>query len=320
MAIFGQGTLNFTDRLGLTVGARYSFEKTRNAAENRSNEIVTSVNDRSAAFEDFSPKVTASYKVNRDLLLFATASRGFKSGGTQTSNNVNLSNDFAPETLWNYELGSKFDLFGGRLRVDVTGFYMNWKDVQQTIRFQFIDPASGLLRNVSGIANAASADSYGVEGSFDLRVTDELRLSGNAGYNKSKFKDYRNALIDGVVIDISGRPLVNAPKLTLGAQSQYKVPLTDMIDGFVRAEWNYRSQMLSSPLAYRYTVYPFISKGYHNVNLRAGIENERIRATVYVENLFKADYYANAYEKAFYSGVQVEPSFRVFGASVGYKF
>ena len=257
---------------------------------------------------------------NRDLLFFATASRGFKSGGTQTSNNVNLSNDFKPETLWNYEAGSKFELFDKRLRVDITGFYMKWKDVQQTIRFQYIDPLTGLLRGVSGIANAAAADSYGIEGSFDLRITNHLNLSGNAGYNKSKFKDYRNALIDGVVIDITGQPLVNAPEWTLGAQAQYKRPITESVDGFLRGEWNYRSKMLSSPLAYRYTVYPFVSPSYHNVNLRAGIENDRLRATVFVENLFKADYFANAYEKAFYSGVQVEPSYRVFGASVGYKF
>lgn len=319
-AAFGQGTMNFTDQVALTLGGRYSWEKTQNLSENRSNNILTSINDRSADFKDFSPKATISYKPNNDLLFFATASRGFKSGGTQTSNNVNLSNNFEPETLWNYELGSKFDLFDRRLRVDVTAFYMKWKDVQQTIRFQFIDPVSGLLRGVSGIANAAAADSYGVEGSFDLRVTDQLTLSGNAGYNKSKFKDYKNALIDGVVIDISGRPLVNAPKITVGSQLQYKREINANLDGFLRAEWNYRSSMLSSPLAYRYTVFPFVSPSYHNVNLRAGMENRRLRATVYVENLFKEDFYANAYEKAFYSGVQVEPSYRTFGASLGYKF
>jgi iron complex outermembrane receptor protein len=124
MAIFAQGTFNLSNQFAATIGGRYSYEKTRNFAENRSNDILTAVNDRSAAFEDFSPKFTLSYKADRDLLFFATASRGFKSGGTQTSNNVNLANDFQPETLWNYELGSKFELFDRRLRVDLTGFYM----------------------------------------------------------------------------------------------------------------------------------------------------------------------------------------------------
>ena len=49
-------------------------------------------------------------------------------------------------------------------------------------------------------------------------------------------------------------------------------------------------------------------------------QTDAFRAVVYVENLFDAKYFANAYEKAFYSGVQVEPSYRSFGVSVGYKF
>lgn len=319
-ALFGQATVNFSDQLALILGGRYSHEKTDNLSQTRSNVIVTGINDRSASFDDFSPRVTLSYKPNEDMMVFATASRGFKSGGTQTSNNANLTNEFDPETLWNYELGTKFDLFNRRLRFDLTAFYMDWSDVQQTIRFQFIDPATGLLRGVSGIANAAKAESYGVEASFDARLTENFKLSGQVGYNKSKFKDYPNALIDGVVLDISGQPLVNAPRWTLGAQAQYTRPVNDEYEAFARAEWNYRDEMLSSPLAYRYTVYPFISPSYHNVNLRAGIESERLRVAVYVENLFDEDFYANAYEKAFYSGVQVEPSFQTIGVTVGYKF
>ncbi len=319
-AVFGQGTVNVTDALAATVGLRYSRETVKNNSINQSNLITTGVNDRTAKFDDVSPKFTLSYKLNPDWLVFANASRGFKSGGTQTSNNVNLLNEFEPETLWDYELGTKFDLFNGKVRIDVTGFYMDWKNVQQTIRFQYIDPATGLLRGVSGIANAAAAESYGAEASFDARITPEFTLSGQVGWNKSEFKDYPNALIDGVVVDVTGRQLVNAPEWTLGAQAQYKRELTDGLDGFVRAEWNFRDTMISNPYAYRYNVYPFISPSYHNVNLRAGIETDTIRAVVYVENLFDAKYFANAYEKAFYSGVQVEPSYRVIGGSIGFKF
>ena len=319
-AVFGQGTWNVTDALGATVGLRYSRETVKNNSINQSNLITTGVNNRTAKFDDVSPKFTLSYKANPDWLIFANASRGFKSGGTQTSNNVNLANEFEPETLWDYELGTKFDLFNGKVRVDVTGFYMDWKNVQQTIRFQYIDAATGLLRGVSGIANAAAAESYGAEASFDARITPEFSLSAQVGWNKSEFKDYPNALIDGVVVNVTGRQLVNAPEWTLGAQTQYKRELTDGLDGFVRAEWNFRDTMISNPYAYRYNVYPFISPSYHNVNLRAGIETDTIRAVVYVENLFDAKYFANAYEKAFYSGVQVEPSYRVIGGSVGFKF
>ncbi len=322
-AMFAQGTLNFSDKFSATAGVRYSWEKVTNMSETRSNGVLTGINDRSAAFEDVSPKFTLTYKPQRNWMIFATASRGFKAGGTQTSNSAQLRNDFAPETLWNYELGTKFDLFDGRLRFDVVGFYMDWRDVQQTIRFQYIDPTSGLLRGVTGIANAASAESYGVEASFDARITDHWKLSGQMGYNKSKYKDYPDALIDGMVLDLSGQQLTNAPEWTLGAQTQYTLPVSDSLNAFARAEWNYRADTISNPYYYLYKNVagePFLSPSYHNVNVRLGLENDRIRATLFVENLFDAHYYANAYEKAFYSGAQVEPSFRSFGVSFGYKF
>jgi iron complex outermembrane receptor protein len=322
-ALFAQGTWNISDQWAATAGVRYSKEKVTNDSQTRSNTILTGINDRSAKFDDVSPKFTISYKPQTDWMIFATASRGFKAGGTQTANTAQLRNEFDPETLWNYEIGTKFDLFDKRVRVDITSFYMDWKKIQQTIRFQFIDPVTGLLRGVSGIDNAAAAESYGIEASFDAKLTDFWKLSGQMGYNKSKYKDWKNALIDGNVIDVSGQELTNAPEWTLGAQTQYNVPITDELESFARVEWNYRAKMVSNPFYYLYKTVPgepFLSPSYHNVNVRLGVETEKFRAVVFVENLFKEKYYANAYEKAFYSGVQVEPSFRQFGVNVGYKF
>src|SRR5690606_13201875 len=85
-ALFAQGTLNFSEKLSATAGVRYSWEKVTNLSETRSNGNITGVNDRNAAFEDISPKFTLTYKPQRDWMIFATASRGFKSGGTQTVN------------------------------------------------------------------------------------------------------------------------------------------------------------------------------------------------------------------------------------------
>ena len=90
-------------------------------------------------------------------------------------------------------------------------------------------------------------------------------------------------------------------------------------EGFVRAEWAHRSDQLSSTFALRYATFPFISPSYDVVNLRAGLGNERWSVNVYAENLFDEEYYSGAYEKAFYSGVQVEPSVRSFGVDFRYR-
>ncbi len=318
-AVFGQATWRFAEQWHVVLGGRYSYEELDTYAVSRSNTLLTGINDRTVDFDDFSPRLTLGWEPAPDVLLYATASRGFKSGGTQSSNNINLSNEFKPEILWNYEAGMKLDLFGKRLRLDSTVFYMDWKDVQQLIRFQFLD-ASGAIRAVSGIANAAKARSYGAEFSADAAITERFRLSAQVGYLKANYQDYPAALIDGQVLDLSGKPLVDAPRWTLGAQGQYTMPLTSTFEGFVRAEWNFRDQTLSNPYVYRYYEYPFIAPSYHVTNLRVGVEGERLRVVAYAENLFEADYFANSYEKAFYSGVQVEPSTRTFGVSMSYKF
>jgi iron complex outermembrane recepter protein len=303
----------------LIVGGRYSEEDVSTFGVTRSNGILTGTNDRTTSFSDFSPRVTVSYQTPALGLVFATASKGFKAGGPQTSGTIQLRNEFDPEELWNYELGWKGTLWDNRLRMDLTAFYMDWSDVQQFIRFQFIDQ-SGLLRAVTGISNAASARTMGAEFSADAALSTSLRVGGQVGYLEAKYGNYPNALIDGTVVSASGKRLINAPRWTLGTYAEYTRELMTDYEGFVRAEWNHRSEQLSSTFALRYEVWPFIAPAYDVVNLRAGIDGPRWSVNAYVENVLDEDYFTNAYEQAFYSGVHVEPSTRVYGLQVRFRF
>ncbi|MCC6172256.1 MAG: TonB-dependent receptor [Gammaproteobacteria bacterium] len=318
-ALFGQATWNISDLWTLVLGGRYSHEEVRALGQTRSNTVITGTNDRRTEFSDFSPRVTVSFEPTDDSLIYATASKGFKSGGTQTTGTPQLRNQYDPEELWNYELGWKAELLDRRVRLDLSAFYMDWKDVQQFIRFQFIDPVTQLLRAVTGVDNATSATSKGVEFSVQAILADSFRVGGQVGYLDAKYGRYTNALIDGTVIDASGKPLINAPEWTLGANAEYTRELFGN-EGFVRAEWTHRSDQLSSTFALRYAAFPFISPSYDVVNLRAGLGNERWSVNVYAENLLDEEYYSGAYEKAFYSGVQVEPSVRSFGVDFRYRF
>lgn len=301
------------------VGGRYSYEEVHTVGQTRSNTVVTGTNDRKADFIDFSPRVTVSFKPADFGLFYATASKGFKSGGTQTSGTAQLRNEYEPEELWNYEIGWKAELLERRVRLDLSAFYMDWRDVQQFIRFQYIDQATQLLRSVTGIDNATSATSKGIEFDVQAVVTDHWRIGGQVGYLDAKYGQYTNALIDGTVLDASGKRLINAPEWTFGANAEYNRELFGN-DGFVRLEWMHRGDQLSSTFALRYESFPFISPSYDVVNLRMGLSNERWGLSVYAENLFDENYYSGAYEKAFYSGVYVEPSVRSVGVNFRYRF
>ncbi len=319
-ALFGEATWNVTEAWKVILGGRYSQEDAATVGQTRSNTVITGTNNRSTSFSDFSPRLTLSFDTDGLGLLYTTASKGFKAGGPQTTGTAQLRSEFDPETLWNYELGWKHELFDRRLRIDVAGFYMDWTDVQQFIRFQFIDPATNLLRAVTGINNAASARTLGVELSVDALVTERLRVGGHAGYLEAKYGNYPNALIDGQVINVSGKRLINAPKWTAGAYGEYTLPVGAGHEAYVRGEWNYRSEQLSSTFALRYETFPFIAPSFSVFNLRGGFGNERWRVNAYAENLFDRDYFTNAYEQAFFSGVQVEPSVRTFGVDVRFRF
>jgi iron complex outermembrane receptor protein len=319
-AVFGQVTWNITDTFDAIIGGRYSQEEVKTIGQTRSNTVLTGVNNRTADFSDFSPRVTLSWSPPGVGLIYATASKGFKAGGTQTSGTAQLRNDYDPEELWNYELGWKTEFLDKRVRVDVSAFYMDWKDVQQFIRFQFIDQTTGLLRAVTGIDNATKATSQGIELSADALVFDGLRLGARVGYLDAEYGDWPNALIDGQLINATGKPLINAPEWTVGLSAEYTRTLSAALDGFVRAEWNYRSEQLSNTFALRYETWPFIAPSFDYFNLRAGINGARWSVNAYAENLTDENFFQNSYEKAFYSGVQVEPSTREFGVDVRFRF
>ncbi len=134
-AAFAQATFHIDDQLALTAGGRYSHELLRRHFIQRSNAVLQYDTTRGVTFNDFSPRVTLSYTPVENWMLYATVSKGFKAGGTQGPQGT-LTEYYRPEKVWNYEAGIKGSAFDKRLRFDLSGFYMDWTDVQQSIRFQ----------------------------------------------------------------------------------------------------------------------------------------------------------------------------------------
>jgi iron complex outermembrane receptor protein len=79
-------------------------------------------------FERFTPKVGLEFKPSDDVLVFATFSRGFRSGGFNGRLIVPTTTvpTYAPDTADSYELGIKSDLLDNTLRLNVTGFYTRY--------------------------------------------------------------------------------------------------------------------------------------------------------------------------------------------------
>lgn len=316
-AVFAQGEYDFTPQLSLTLGGRYTHEKVTISQMNTSGGNVNGVVDDSATFNNFSPRLTLAYKLAERTNVYATASRGFKAGGVQINPNLN-DTSYDPETLWNYEVGFKTQSQDRKLLFNASLFYMDWKDLQTEFAVARVN--GNVISFFSGIENAASAHSLGVELDTTYRITPAFQIGGTAGYLEAKFDDYTNAFINGQVIDLSGRRMPNSPKWTLSAFSEYGFTPSAGVDAYVRGEWFYRDDIYSDKSALLYNTWPYRVPSYDQFNLRAGFSRGNIDVQVYAENVFKNRYFTNAYEKAFAGGLYVQPSVRNFGARVTAHF
>jgi iron complex outermembrane receptor protein len=310
-AAFAEGVWHASARTSVTLGGRYTHEKVTNDAYDTSSGTITNFVDAGASFSNFSPRLSVQYKLDDEQNLYGTVSRGFKSGGVQPGSSL-ASSSYGPETLWNYEAGYKGELLDRRLQLSAALFYMKWHDLQTEFAVGQQLPGGG-VQFLTGIANAASARSYGAEIEAAARVVPSVTLSAGVGYNQANFTDYRNAVADGQITDLSGYRLPNAPRWTGHASAEYTYRVADRYDGFARAEWTYKGAIVPDLAAEVHTGFPWQVPSYNFVNLRTGISTRGWEVVAFAENVFDRKYYTNAYEKAFVGGMFLNPSYRNFG-------
>ncbi|MEP6549260.1 MAG: TonB-dependent receptor [Gammaproteobacteria bacterium] len=216
---FGEGTIYFTEKLQLVVGGRYSSE-----LRGGGNDVVfvnapVTAFDNVASFADtrfnsFTPKLGLNYELNANTFLYASASKGFKSGGFNPGSYQN--DPYKPEQIWDYEAGVKLTLFDRRLRLNTAVFYYDYTDLQ----------VQDVQNNNVIIRNAAKAKVEGLELESSWLATQAFRIDANLTWLDAEFTD--GALLDPKypalgVQQLSGKKLPRAPdlKATLGAQYQF---------------------------------------------------------------------------------------------------
>jgi iron complex outermembrane receptor protein len=312
-ALFGEVIWHAAPSLSLTLGARYTHETVSNDGYNTSGAQVLNYVNGSASFNNFSPRFTAFYALDSQTNLYATVSRGFKAGGVEAQPVADGGNQvYKPETLWNYELGVKSESADKRLRLDADVFLMNWKDIQAD--YSIGEVTSSGVSFITGIANAASARSYGFETEATALVATGLTVGAGAGYDRAYYVSFPNAESGlGTTGDLSGATLPNAPKWTLHSESQYTHNFASDQSGFLRLEWHYKGGIKSDQNSEFHTGFPWDVPSYNLWNLRAGYTRGDWTVTAFDENFTNKKYYTNAYEKAFVDGMFIEPGYRNIG-------
>lgn len=305
---FGEATYAVTDRLKLTAGVRYSYEE--KGALTRRATGATLVAFRSTTADSWTPRFSAVYALNDASNLYATFSKGFKSGLYAAT--VYDGAAVEPETINAYEVGYK--LAKGPLNFNLSSFYYDYSNLQVTTR-----TPTGLQT----LLNAANAKIYGVDADFSARLAEGLRLRLAGAYTHSEYKNfvtapvYTPAAAGGNVLttgDVSGNPLVRTPRFTASTSLRYD---TQVGAGKLDASVDY---YYNSGFSWTFDN-NYRQKAYSLVNAQIGFSPDanHLRFAVFGKNLTNKVYPMGVSVSGLATGAAYAKP-RTYGVQASYKF
>ncbi|OGT84879.1 MAG: hypothetical protein A3H91_05855, partial [Gammaproteobacteria bacterium RIFCSPLOWO2_02_FULL_61_13] len=295
-------------------------------------------------FTDFAPRIAGHLKVTDEMAIYAILSKGYKAGGVAVGNNTNNNNvpfqvPYNKETIWNYELGFKSELFDNRLRWNTSIFHLEWKDLQLEA-FRFLTPGD-LSSNFEQVVSVENADATGIETEFLWAATDQLTFSGSLGYIDTEITSASTAqLTGGINVNLQGLSVPKSPELSASLSGEYRWPMMTG-EAWLRLEYIHRDGQYSDTEALTWEQhhatpggtptqggglipntgsFPYKTPDYDLLNLRAGFDWNDWGFNFYIQNLTDEEYYTGTQENFGISGIRLKPHPRFFGGSVSYSF
>jgi iron complex outermembrane recepter protein len=281
-SIFGELYYKFLEKWTLTLGGRQYWlnQTTDYTANGFLNGGPTPSQPEANSESGFNPKVALSLQATDSTLVYASASKGFRSGGAQANfpgcTLPNLSVDaithIKSDTLWTYELGTKVQLPG--VLISAAAYNIEWNNVQQQV---------ALLCGFYAQVNGEKARINGAEIEASGRLAPGLQFRLGLGYEDTDITDPGNLALFGV---LPGTRVAGVPAFTASVGSVYTHALNADMDGFVSADYSYQGNAVS--LLVGGGGAEATRPGFSLVNLRFGIDRGQSELSLNIHNLFNA--------------------------------
>ena len=253
LALFGDGSYTFSDRMTFNAGLRATREKKNGIALNQgfTNDTFSVVNattanyDKSKTFDSIAPKLGVDYKFSDAVMGYVNLSRGFKSGGFNVRAQSTVfplsAEPFDDEVLTVGEVGIKSVLADGRLVLNSALFNGKYEDIQVSTFTSYDSNGDGVEDAFFGnFVNAGNATMRGAELEFDASSSalDWLNVNGFVSYLDLKPDEFLDANRDGFV---DTQVITNAPEYTGGLHFNFDFPvfrglLTASVGGAYRSD------------------------------------------------------------------------------------
>ncbi len=262
-ALFGEVVWHVNDQLDLTFGARY-FDRENEILHwqeqptGNLEELAAGLPNISGSEEEIVPKISASYRLTEDSMLYGVWTEGYRPPGVNRSRGEPLlPTTYDSDKITNTEIGYKTTLGDGRGRFSFTLFQMDWEDYQLEIVDPSNDPCPeggpSPIPNVCGqpwqnvVANGgdASIDGYSLE--FDWAFTSNFYVGLNAEWLDAETQSTLDLSGDGIANILRGQRLPMSPEATGSAWASYNWPMPMFSgNGFARLQWSYNGDTLSN--------------------------------------------------------------------------
>jgi iron complex outermembrane receptor protein len=247
-------------------------------------------------FKYLTPRFSVNWKPSTDVLVYASAARGVKTGGF----NSNAANTdyftYGAETNWTYELGVKTSWLNGMLTANADVFYVDWKDIAAQVQLPF--------STLAVVGNNGDAQVKGIEGQIAFNPTRNIQLSASGALMDPK---YKNGVVDGEVSyicgeiagstvtssnctsSVGGNQIARTSKQQFALGAGWTVPdIVDGLDGYIRADYSWQSGKYSTSLNTQ-------NQGSISLlNMRAGLKFGNYELAVWAKNLLQDEYISRA--------------------------
>ena len=299
-AAFGHLAINATEQLTLTGGIRFTHEEKqntylRNRPSGTPHILLGSLNNVVGRYskDRVDYRLNAQYQFSDNVMGYVQFATGFKGGGVSPRPFAAAQViDFGPETLKNYEVGLKTDLFDRKLRFNVNGFFMRYDDIQLNL-LECPDISPALPRPCPITRNIGKANIKGFEAEAFLRPVDGLQVDGSLSYVDLKFRDASKAQLAAVGIPLTDNTPYN-PKWKWSFGIQYEIPVGEKGSLTPRFDASYQSKIFTrSPNTATSAI-----EGYTVANGRLTYRNtdRDWEISAEVTNLFDKYYYVTSFD------------------------
>ena len=294
VALYAQSEYVITKKINIIFGVRYDYQHSKEDVLGEYQPDASPVPvfetqpDTSAnvSYSAFSPKLSVSYHPVTATNLFATYSRGYRTGGlTQLGADPSQPPLYAykPEYSDNFELGIKNTFLDNRARANISFFYTTITDAQV--------PTLVLPAAITVTKNAGSLTSKGMDAELAATVLKGLEATYNFGYTDAKYTKLKLSQ-NGSETDLSGNRQIFTPDITSMLALQYNISLieSNKLQLIIRGEWTYLGKQYFD-LANSITQSP-----YNLLNTRLGLKIKHAELYFWGRNMANIKYIAYGYD------------------------